>query len=181
VWITGFETMARASKLTAPFLAATLLVASALPMQRAFAEEAAPNGTGANARATPTATVTPANDSSEVSIPSGPVDRKTAFRASTGGIVFHYGEGIDGIEGFARAITERKGVPVLALAGGPPNGVTLIVDRSIVPDPYTQHDIDDGTLGSDGIFFLQQSMSKKASLTTPAAVAVVADSRSPSP
>lgn len=58
--------MARASKLTAPFLAATLLVASALPMRSAFAEEAAPNGTGANARATPTATVTPANDSRPV-------------------------------------------------------------------------------------------------------------------
>ena len=72
--------------------------------------------------------------------------RKEAYRASTDGIVLHYGEGVQSVDIQAKILTEG-GRSTIALSGGPKGHVEVFVGRTIIRHHYTQDELDMGELG----------------------------------
>jgi hypothetical protein len=82
---------------------------------------------------------------------SKPWARKTAFRASEGRIVLHYGEGIEEISARLEASSLTKsGYPAIAVPGGPTGMVELFVGKRIF-GKYNQSQLDRGSLGSNAM------------------------------
>ncbi len=72
--------------------------------------------------------------------------RKEAYRASTGKIVLHYGEGIERIDSAEEGLN-MAGYPTVALPGGKPGQVEIFVNKKIPKMFFSQGDLDGGTVG----------------------------------
>lgn len=73
--------------------------------------------------------------------------RKEAYRASTGRIVLHYGEGTEDANMIAKILNEN-GYPTIAIKGAAANTVSLFVNRSY-PVEYQEADFNNGRLLDD--------------------------------
>jgi len=91
--------------------------------------------------------------------------RKEAFRASTGKIVFHYGEGIVGADDEAESLTE-DGYPAIAVPGGKPGQVEVFVDRGIIRRKFTQKDMNGPTVGGLAANEYDRKFRKKTNAST---------------
>lgn len=91
--------------------------------------------------------------------------RKDAYRASTGRIILHYGEGMKRVINIAEILSER-GYPTVAYPGGPESGVALFVGRGIGKRIYDQDDIDDGTLGGHAMTIYKDRIGQSHALPT---------------
>lgn len=87
-----------------------------------------------------------------------------AYQASDDKIVLFYGEGFMDAALMAEILVEG-GYPAIALPGGKPGTLTLIVDRS-GPINYTQRQLNDGTVGDDAKGIYNDRVTSKKIPTT---------------
>lgn len=101
-------------------------------------------------RAVPTAHSPSAHTPTSIDT-SKPWARKSAFQASEGRIVLHYGEGIEEISARleAESLSDR-GYPAIAVPGGPTGMVELFVGKRIF-GKYNKSQLNNGDMGSNAM------------------------------
>ena len=99
----------------------------------------------------------------EVIDTSKPWERKAAYRASTGRIVLHYGEGIREISLETEVMAlAQKGYPAIAVPGGTKGQIELFIDRSKFGF-FGQDELDGGVIGGNAMSFYDEHVRSKTS------------------
>ncbi|MEM6413299.1 MAG: hypothetical protein AAF720_01410 [Pseudomonadota bacterium] len=103
---------------------------------------------------------TPGESAEKAIVPEAPETktRKEAYRASTGKIVLHYGEGILDADLVAESLVKRS-YPALVFAGGPENQVEMFIDRKPA-GKFTQRDLNLGDVGGLAISLFDEHVGK---------------------
>lgn len=88
-----------------------------------------------------------------------PQSARDAFRSSTGKIVLHYGEGVQGIPAVVWNLRNNYNYPAIAVAGGPAGEVEVFVDRAML-GKFGQRDIATGAVGGTASIVYDERVGK---------------------